>query len=222
MTIPARQVLSGVWQGKTLTRSSLNARLAQEPALNGLTVDLGGGGKPSYLSILKINGSFVNIDKIKEANPTIVGDIEQTFPIASASVDNALLFNTLEHVYSHQHVISEMRRILKPGGRGIVFVPFLFPIHTHETEQFLVDDYFRYSESSLRRIFESAGFSDIKIEPVGGAFLVIAEYLGFILPISVFKITISSLALLLQKAERFRPLMSAKKFPLAYFVVASA
>lgn len=215
-------ILKSVWQGKTLTRSSFNYRLAQEPELRGITIDLGGGGKPSYLPILKIDGSFINVDRIKEASPTIVGNIEATYPIADASVDNALLFNTLEHVYNHQHVISEMRRILKPGGRALIYVPFLFPIHTHQTEQFLVDDYFRYSESTLRKIFANAGFRAVNIEPVGGAFLVIAEYLSIMLPISAFRVFVSSLAVGLQKLERFRPLIAAKKFPLAFYVTAEA
>lgn len=215
-------ILRSVWQGKTLTRSSFNYRLSQEPKLDGTTIDLGGGGKPSYLPILKLGGSFINIDRIKEANPTIVGDIEATYPIADTSVDNALLFNTLEHVYNHQHVISEMHRILKPGGRALVYVPFLFPIHTHQTKQFLVDDYFRYSESTLRNIFANAGFKTVTIEPVGGAFLVMAEYLGFMLPISAFRILVSTLALGFQKLERFRPLIGARKFPLAYYVTALA
>ena len=221
-TISQKAVLLDVMRGKSLTRASFNARLAQEPELHGITIDLGGGGKPSYLPILKIRGSFINIDRIKEAKPTIVGDIEKTYPIASQSVDNALLFNTLEHVYSHQHVISEMHRILKPGGRALIYAPFLFPIHTHQTEQFHVNDYFRYSESTLRRVFETAGFKDIKIEPFGGAMLVMAEYLSFLLPISVFRITVGALAILCQKAELFRPLMGASKFPLAYFVTARA
>lgn len=217
-----RSILKSVWNGKTLTRSSFNYRLSLEPELNGITIDLGGGGKPSYLPVLKINGRFINVDRIKEALPTIVGNIEKDYPIADASVDNALLFNTLEHVFNHQHVISEMHRILKPGGRALVYVPFLFPIHTHQTEQFLVDDYFRYSESSLTRIFECAGFKSIRIEPMGGAFLVLAEYLSMMLPITAFRILISSSALILQKLERLRPLIGAKKFPLAYYVTATA
>lgn len=215
-------ILRGVWRGKTLTRASFNRRLSQEPELNGVTIDLGGGGKPSYLPILKINGRFINVDRIKEARPTIVGDIEKDYPIADRSIDNALLFNTLEHVYSHQHVINEMHRILRPGGRAIIYVPFLFPIHTHQTEQFKVNDYFRYSESTLVRIFERAGFKSIKIEPMGGAFLVLAEYLSMMLPISIFRIFVSSAALLLQKLERIRPVIAPAKFPLAYYVTATA
>lgn len=222
-----RNLLAQVWRGKTLTRAMMNARLAAEPPLTGITIDLGGGGTPSYLSILKLEGTFINIDRIKEAKPTIVGDIERGYPIASASIDTALLLNTLEHVYAHQHVVSEMRRILKPGGRAVVYVPFMFPVHTHQTTQFLVDDFFRYSENALRRIFSEAGFSKIQIEPQGGLCIALAEYFGFFLPrwfwLRPVILLQAGLAILLQKPlEQIRPSVAAKSYPLAYYVTASA
>ena len=95
-------------------------------------------------------GTFINVDRIAEARPSVVGDLERPFPIASDVADNVILFNTLEHVFRYQHVVSEMcRRRCRPGGKALVYVPFIFPIHTHATNAFVVDDYFRYSRSSL-------------------------------------------------------------------------
>lgn len=167
-TLPVRSLLKWIWQGKTLTRAMLNTRLAAEPELAGLVLDLGGGGEPTYKRLLTISGRFVNMDRIEEAKPTVVGDLESTYPFATDCADTAILFNTLEHVYDHKHVVNEMHRVLKPGGSALVYVPFLFPVHVHQTEKFLVDDYYRYTRSALDKMFATAGFTKIDVEPMGG------------------------------------------------------
>ncbi len=141
---PVRLLLKWIWRGKMLTRSLLNSRLESEPPLIGRVIDLGGGGSPSYKDLLKVQGAFLNMDRIEEARPTVVGNLETTYPFFTSCADVTILFNTLEHVFDYQHVTNEMCRILKPGGRALVYVPFIFPMHIHQTEKFLVDDYFRY------------------------------------------------------------------------------
>jgi SAM-dependent methyltransferase len=81
-------------------------------------------------------GTFINVDRIAEARPSVVADLERPFPIASDVADNVILFNTLEHVFRYQHVVGEMCRVLRPGGKALVYVPFIFPIHTHATNAF--------------------------------------------------------------------------------------
>lgn len=214
-------LLKWIWRGKTLTRAMLNTRLLAEPLLKGVTVDLGGGGIPSYKGVLKIEGQFVNMDRIQEARPTVVGNLEATLPFATASVDNLILFNTLEHVYGYQHVINEMRRVLKTDGKVLVYVPFLFPVHTHQTDQFFVDDFFRYSQSALERFFSQAGFSKATVQPMGGIFLTIAEFVSFAIPYRILRLPVYSCCILLEWLyERLKPGVSAQRFPLAYFVVA--
>ena len=199
----------------------MNTRLAAEPELNGVVIDLGGGGEPSYKKILKINGSFINMDAIAEANPTVVGNLEGVHPFDDCFADAVLLFNTLEHVYDHQHVVNEIFRVLKPGGKALVSVPFLCPVHTLQTEAFLVDDYFRYTQSALKNIFNRAGFSNIDVEPSGGVFLAIAEFLGILISWKGIRFPMVLFFIGLEKLyRRVRPGVSEKRYPLTYFVVA--
>ncbi|MPZ57889.1 MAG: methyltransferase domain-containing protein [Rhizobiales bacterium] len=219
--ISGRDLLGEVWRGKSMTRSLMNSRLKIEPWLSGTTIDFGGGGTPSYLEILKVTGMFVNMDRIEEARPTVVGDLESYYPVASNAADNVILFNTLEHVYRYQHVVDEMCRVLRPNGKALVYVPFIFPIHTHQTEAFLVDDFFRYSARSLDRIFRDAGFSRISIEPLGGLFIVICEFIGFALRYQILQFLAQALCIGVQRlVERLRPNTSAQRYPLGYFIVA--
>ncbi|OGQ87754.1 MAG: hypothetical protein A2512_10580 [Deltaproteobacteria bacterium RIFOXYD12_FULL_56_24] len=199
----------------------LNTRLSAEPALSGITLDLGGGGIPSYKNLLTIQGKFVNMDHIEEAHPTVVGNMETTYQFATACADTAILFNTLEHIDGYQHVVDEMQRVLKPGGKALVYVPFIFPVHTHQTEKFLVDDYFRYFKSTLDLVFSHAGFLKVDIQSMGGLFLVVAEFLGFRIPYRVLRIPIYSFCMLFESLYRRRkPGISVQRYPLAYFVVA--
>lgn len=220
-TLSIRSLLKWIWQGKTLTRAMLNTRLTAEPELTGLVLDLGGGGEPSYKSLLAIQGHFVNMDRIAEARPTVIGDLESTHPFATGCADTTILFNTLEHVYDYQHVVNEMHRVLKPGGSALVYVPFIFPVHVYQTEKFLVDDYFRYSSSSLERIFNQSGFSKVEIEPMGGLFLVVAEFLGILISWRLIRFPLFVSCMLLEKLYgHIKPGISAQRYPLAYFVVA--
>ena len=220
-TLPIRSLLKWVWQGKTLTRAMLNTRLAAVPELTGLVLDLGGGGEPTYKRLLTISGHFINMDRIAEAIPTVVGDLESTYPFATGCADTAILFNTLEHVYDHQHVVNEMHRVLKPGGTALVYVPFIFPVHMHQTENFLVDDYYRYTGSALDRMFAKAGFAKIDIEPMGGLFLAISEFLGILITWRLIRFPGFLFCMLLERLyDCLRPDVSAQRYPLAYFVVA--
>lgn len=219
--IKLKSLLVWLIKGKSITRSFLNSRLENEPELKGLTLDLGGGGEPSYKSVLKISGQFVNMDAIAEANPTVVGNIEERLPFNDNYADTVILFNTLEHVYDHQHVVNEMWRVSKIGGKSLVYTPFIFPVHTHQTENFLIDDYFRYSESALNKMFSKAGFSKVSIEPMGGGFLVVAEVLSMLVSFRILKLPVTIFCLGLESIYRkLKPNISQKRYPLAYFVVA--
>jgi len=215
-------LLKWILRGKTLTRAMLNSRISSLEPLNGVTLDLGGGGIPSYKGLMQINGDFINMDAIAEACPTVVGDLEKTHPFVDDYADTIILFNTLEHVFGYQHVVSEMRRVLKKGGRALVYTPFIFPVHTHQTENFLVNDYFRYTENTLKKIFCTAGFSKIEIFPQGGLFIVVAEFLGFAVKFRPLRLILAVVCLLLEKIYRvLRPGVSAERYPLAYFVIAT-
>lgn len=215
-------LLEWLFRGKTMTRALLNTRISSLAPLNGVTLDLGGGGVPSYKGLMKINGTFINMDAIAEARPTVVGDLETTHPFMNDYADTIILFNTLEHVFGYQHVVSEMCRVLKKGGSALVYTPFIFPVHTHQTENFLVNDYFRYTENALKKIFNAAGFSKVVILPQGGLFIVVAEFLGFAVKFRSLRLMIAAVCLLLEKIYRFlRPGVSAERYPLAYFVVAT-
>ena len=54
----------------------------------------------------------------------------ENLPFEDNSVDFALCNATLEHTQEPAKIVKEIWRVLKPGGRMFVDVPFLFPFHS--------------------------------------------------------------------------------------------
>lgn len=63
-----------------------------------------------------------------ESRPDVFGDARQ-LPFADASLDGALMLHVLEHIDRPDQALDELVRVLRPGGRALIEVPFLYPIH---------------------------------------------------------------------------------------------
>lgn len=218
-TASLREVMKWVGQGKSVHRALMNTWLRQLPPMKGRVLDLGGGGTPSYLEVLQLDRArFYNMDMLLEAGPSFAGTLERELPVSGGTIDTVLLFNTLEHVYDFRLVAAEMHRVLKPGGNGLIFVPFMFNYHTHKGASFFIDDYFRYTSSSLQRIFDAAGFSDVHITPHGGYGLVLADLLNYAIPFTTVRAVNALVLGTLQRiAARRRPFL-LDRYPLSYSV----
>jgi len=92
----------------------------------------------------------------------IVGDLCQ-MDIESDSVDGIICRAVLEHVKYPKKAIEEIHRVLKPGGKCLGYVPFLYPIHAEKGKY---GDYWRFTKQGLELILRD--FSQIEICPVYG------------------------------------------------------
>jgi len=149
--------------GQSLARIRMNVALASE-RISGHAVDVGGGRSPDYVRYLA-----QDVDtKIEPIDGSISGiDFENDpLPYGDGAVDSVLMCNILEHVYNHAALLTEARRILRSRGRLVGFVPFWVGYHPDP------HDYFRYTAEALTRMLTDAGFSNLRIVPVGdGPFL---------------------------------------------------
>jgi len=87
--------------------------------------------------------------------PQIFGDA-QTLPFADASIDTVLLLDVLEHLPNPSACLREIARVLRPGGRCILQVPFLYPIHDAPL------DFQRWTRYGLEALVLRHGFTVIK------------------------------------------------------------
>jgi SAM-dependent methyltransferase len=98
--------------------------------------------------------SVTSFDIDPKYQPDILGDI-CTFDFGDRNYDVVVLSEVLEHVHSPHLAIGNIHRLLNQGGRLILTVPFIFPIHERP------HDYFRYTRYGLE--FLLSEFKDVNI-----------------------------------------------------------
>jgi len=149
--------------GKSITRALMNQSVRGH-VLTGRVLDVGSHRPASYVDRMTWQEPL-ELERVDlcfpEGSPGHVDLERDPLPHPDASFDQVLVFNLLEHVYNHGHVLCEARRVLKDGGQLLGFVPFLAKYHPDP------HDYFRYTREALTRMLANAGFSDVLVEDVG-------------------------------------------------------
>jgi predicted SAM-dependent methyltransferase len=115
-----------------------------------IVLDLGCGARKG--------GGRIGIDKLDLPSVDIVADVEEGLPfLADNSVDEIHAKSFLEHVRNFELLMTEIVRVLKPGGRAHVFVPhfsnpYYYSDYTHIRFFGLYTfQYFVNQEHQLRR-----------------------------------------------------------------------
>ena len=102
---------------------------------------------------------FLAVDVELYAGVALVARAE-ALPFGDGAVDGLLSEMVLEHLPDPHAATAEMQRVLKPGGRAFVMVPFLWPYHAAP------HDYTRWTQAGLAR--ELAGFEPVAAGLAGG------------------------------------------------------
>jgi 2-polyprenyl-6-hydroxyphenyl methylase/3-demethylubiquinone-9 3-methyltransferase len=99
-----------------------------------------------------------------------------SLPLEHASVDLVWCSEVLEHVADTAHALLEARRVLRPGGRLLVTVPFhgrvkaaLIALSRFDAHFDPLGQHLRfYTPGSLAKTLREAGFEDVRVRPWGG------------------------------------------------------
>lgn len=130
----------------------------------GKIIELGGSGnyykkfagKQQKYEVTNISGEYSRrVDMTKMAIP-------------DNSVDAFVSMFALEHVYNFRKVIDECFRCLKPKGRILLAVPFLYYYHGAP------EDYFRFTHSALDRLLSR--FNILKSISFGNREMAVSQY----------------------------------------------
>lgn len=100
---------------------------------------------------------------IKNQPPDAWSDI-RAIGIMDNSVDVITCIDVLEHINAPQDAFQNMARITKKDGTIILLIPFFMEIHGGRSGE---DDYFRYTKSSIKHLFNSNGIELEKSEYIG-------------------------------------------------------
>ncbi|MGC8894363.1 MAG: class I SAM-dependent methyltransferase [candidate division WOR-3 bacterium] len=87
-----------------------------------------------------------NLDVVRYRPVAVVGDVCR-LPIKTASIFAAMSHVVLEHVKDMNAALSEMERVVKPGGFIYITVPFLQPFHS------CPDDHRRWTHEGARALY---------------------------------------------------------------------
>jgi len=125
--------------------------------LRGTVLDLGSAESP-YAPIM---GRRVSVDIRPFPGVNVLADVNN-LPFRDSSVSSVLCTELLEHVPRPERVVSEIYRVLTPGGSLLLTVPFLYPLHRDPA------DFHRFTEDGLRVLLQD--FRALRIQPQGKFF----------------------------------------------------
>lgn len=148
-----------------IARSGLRDAITEvAPMLTGRLLDVGCGSKP-YQSLFSVD-SYIGLDIDNElsrkrgiADHLYDGKL---FPFSDESFDSVLCNQVLEHVFNPDEFLKEIARVLKPGGKLLLTVPFVWDEHEQPY------DFARYSSFGLRALIEKQGLNVVFYKKLGG------------------------------------------------------
>ncbi len=129
---------SHVWRAGQERRLAMIRRAAGERAAGRVLVD--GCGLGAYLARLtedaaQAAGLDIEFERAQQARtktPLVVCAAGEELPFAADHFDLLLSHEVLEHVRDDAQAVSEMLRVLRPGGRLVLFCPNRgYPFETH-------------------------------------------------------------------------------------------
>jgi SAM-dependent methyltransferase len=135
-----------------------------------LVLSIGGGPGRENPRVINLNlDAFDSVD--------VVGD-GTNLPFTDSCLDTVTCNAVIEHVPNPADLVSEMHRVLKPGGYAQLMVPFVFPYHEFP------GDYQRYTKSGileLTRAFEPVELC-VLTGPTSTMLVLFREYLRILIP----------------------------------------
>lgn len=110
--------------------------------------DLGAGGR-------RITADTFTVDGFESHETDLVCDLHEV-SLPSGCFDAIFCTGTLEHVADPSRVLSEMARLLVPGGLVHIEVPFIQGFHADP------DDFWRWTLPGLRLFCRRGGFEEVR------------------------------------------------------------
>lgn len=154
---------------RSYRRRLLDEELRQaKDVFEGIVLDVGGGRERGTWRPPETD-AWLTVDIERSFGPDIQGDAHQ-LPIQSSSIDSVKCTEVLEHVPDPEAVVSELQRVLKPGGALVLSMPFNYGIHGDPY------DYQRFTEQKLTQLLQGEFVID-RICPQGAFWTVLANML---------------------------------------------
>jgi len=150
-----------------LIKRLLNKKVSEclLPHVFGTVLDLGCGVRPFQYDILAHADTYFGVDwhnTIHALMADVVADLSRPLPFRDTSVDYVVSFEVIEHLPEPDLILREALRVLRPGGRIAISMPFQWWVHEAPR------DFQRFTRHGLEYQLAKAGFTGINIEPTSG------------------------------------------------------
>ncbi len=148
---------------RLLVERIINRRLSEA---HGDVLVVGAGHDP-YGYLLSQAKSVCRTDISDEyGNIDLVADVHD-LPFEDGSFDAVVAIEVIEHLRSPQEAVAEIFRVLRPGGRIFVSIPFMYRVHGDPY------DFTRFTAVGLKELFDA--FDNISVQEVSGRLHVISD-----------------------------------------------
>lgn len=141
---------------------------------HGRMLDVGCGQKP-YRQLFRVSEHVgLELDtpenrEHKQADAYYDGNV---FPFPDQSFDSVFASQVLEHVFNPAQFLSELHRVLKPGGCLLLTLPFFWDEHEQPF------DFARYSSFGLSHLLSNHGFELRELHKSGADFSPVLQSFG--------------------------------------------
>jgi ubiquinone/menaquinone biosynthesis C-methylase UbiE len=147
-----------------------------------LDLGAGDGRLTTELDASDLTGADVSqvaLDRARTRLPDarlVLVEPDEPLPFGDGEFDLVLCAETLEHVRDVQLALSEIRRVLRPGGRLAVTTPLAsrWRVLLHGLEHPFSPHVRAFSRRSLRSTLETMGFHVVSLETGKGTLLALA------------------------------------------------
>lgn len=107
---------------------------------------------------------------------TLVGDLTRAETLPDQAVDCLICTQTLGFIFDVASAVEGIHRLLRPGGTVLVTVGGISQISRYDMDRW--GDYWRFTDASLRRLFEPVFGRDVDISTFGNVAASIAFLQG--------------------------------------------
>ena len=128
----------------------------------GDVLDVGCGSFDRYSELFSFK-KYLKMDIDENNNPDVVGSANN-IPLPDNAVDSIVFTQVLGDIWDLKKAFSEFFRVLKPGGKVLATESLMAAMHDEP------HDFWRFTNYSLERFFQEAGFRVLESERRGGFF----------------------------------------------------